>query len=228
MNKEIKMINIEMQCIVYNSFADRTLFYWAKLHASQDSVKANYTELKPTIGIYIVKNKMFEIDKFHLTFSLLEKTCYIEYSKNLEMHVLQLSANLTKEDQNLLNWNKFFNIKKETDINNIKKEGDIMKQLCEALESFNYDEQEKIMALSREKAVWEKNFLYYDGLKKGEKKGIEKGRKEGEEEGIKKGIKKAKEDTIKEMLLEKLDINLIAKISKLSIQEIEKIKKELN
>jgi len=31
----------------------------------------------------------------------------------------------------------------------------------------------------------------------------------------------------KEMLLEKIDIKLISKISKLSIEEIEKIKKEL-
>ena len=220
---EVKVINIEMQCIVYDSFADRTLLYWAKLHGSQDSVKAHYSELKQTIGIYLVKEKMFDIDKFHLKFSLLEESSFIKFSDNLEMHVLQLPVSLTKEDKNLINWIKFFNIKEEADIDNIEKEGGVMEKICEALKHFNYDEQAKYMALSREKAITEKAALYHDGEKRGREEGRKEGRKEGKEEGRKEG----KMEMAKEMLLEKIDIKLISKISKLSIEEIEKIKKEL-
>ena len=53
------------------------------------------------------------------------------------------------------------------------------------------------------------------------------GIKEGIKEGISKGISKAKLEIAKEMLKEKIDINKICKCTKLSKDEIEKIKKQI-
>ena len=54
--------------------------------------------------------------------------------------------------------------------------------------------------------------------------GIEKGIEEGIEKGIEKGISQEKIKIAKEMLKEKLPIEQISKITKLSIKEIEKLK----
>ena len=52
----------------------------------------------------------------------------------------------------------------------------------------------------------------------------ENARKEGIDIGIKEGSKESKLEIAKAMLKEKMDINLIAKVTKLSIEEIEKLK----
>ena len=49
-------------------------------------------------------------------------------------------------------------------------------------------------------------------------------RKEGIDIGIKEGSKESKQEIARAMLKEKMDINLIAKVTKLSIEEIEKLR----
>ena len=52
----------------------------------------------------------------------------------------------------------------------------------------------------------------------------ENARKEGIDIGIEEGSKESKLEIAKAMLKEKMDINLIAKVTKLSIEEIEKLR----
>jgi len=69
-------------------------------------------------------------------------------------------------------------------------------------------------------------------IAKGLKKVIERSKQEGFEQGIEKGFEKGayleKINTAKELLLIGTDVRFIAKITKLSIDEIEKIKSEMN
>ena len=60
-----------------------------------------------------------------------------------------------------------------------------------------------------------------EGLKEGLKEGKEEGLKEGKEEGLKEGKKEKAKEMAKNMLKEGLDMNLIAKISGLTIKEIQ-------
>ncbi len=62
-----------------------------------------------------------------------------------------------------------------------------------------------------------------EGLIEGEKRGIIKGRQEGLIEGEKRGLIKA----VRSLLLSGMDIEFIAKATELSIDEINKIKDEL-
>ena len=66
-------------------------------------------------------------------------------------------------------------------------------------------------------------------LEKGHKEGLEQGLKEGIEEGIEKGIEKGieqgKTNIVINMLKENIDINVISKVSGLSIDEIKKMRK---
>ncbi|MDQ1351853.1 MAG: hypothetical protein QG657_2159 [Acidobacteriota bacterium] len=65
---------------------------------------------------------------------------------------------------------------------------------------------------------------YKVGEMKGEKKGMEKGREEGREEGKEEGKKEEKREMARKSLKEGLSIELVAKITGLSAQEIEMLK----
>ncbi len=67
--------------------------------------------------------------------------------------------------------------------------------------------------------------VIFDGNEKEEafEDGVERGYKKGIEHGIKHGIKQ----TAKEMLQENCNVDLICKVTKLSLDEVEKLKEEL-
>ena len=88
------------------------------------------------------------------------------------------------------------------------------KEIKKAQEEYEYltgDEQERRIAFLREKALRDENSIFDAG------KDI--GKKEGKEEG--------KKEIAKSMLKEKMPIETIIKITKLSREEIEKIEKEM-
>jgi len=130
----------------------------------------------------------------------------------------------------------------------MQKNEDI-RDAVEELESVSQDAQTRIRAELRLKAIRdekaERAFAIEKGLEEGRQRGLEEGRAqgiaEGKAEGMAQGIAEGmaqgmaqgraegvtqgKEEIVKNMLNEGLDINLIARVSKLSIPEIEKIKK---
>lgn len=67
-----------------------------------------------------------------------------------------------------------------------------------------------------------------EGLKEGKAEGLKEGRVEGLKEGRAEGVKQSKIDIAKAMLKENCVIELIAKVTDLSIKEIKKLKEELN
>jgi len=62
------------------------------------------------------------------------------------------------------------------------------------------------------------------GLVEGEKVGLEKGLVEGEKVGLEKGEKKAKIESARKMLIDGLSIDMVAKYSGLSLEEVENLK----
>lgn len=65
-----------------------------------------------------------------------------------------------------------------------------------------------------------------EGLKKGKAEGLKEGRSEGLKKGKAEGVKQSKIDIAKAMLKENCVIELIAKVTNLSIKDIEKLKEE--
>ena len=67
-----------------------------------------------------------------------------------------------------------------------------------------------------------------EALAEGRAEGLKEGKAEGLKEGKAEGVKQSKIDIAKAMLKENCVIELIAKVTDLSIKEIEKLKEELN
>ena len=60
-----------------------------------------------------------------------------------------------------------------------------------------------------------------------EEHGFDRGKKEGVEQGIEQGSRQEKLEIAKKMIKENVDTNLISKVTELSQEEIEKLKKEI-
>ena len=93
------------------------------------------------------------------------------------------------------------------------------KLVQKAEDEFEYltgDAETRRLAELREKAIRDEAA----GLKSARRKGIE----EGIQQGIEQGIEKNKIEIAKKMLAEKIDIELIMKITELTKEEIEKLK----
>ena len=108
--------------------------------------------------------------------------------------------------------------------------------LPEARERLRYDklnQEEKaeyddhMEALRYQRSVIQTGIIegYDQGRKEGEEKGLKKGRKEGMEKGMEVGRQKEKEEMVKKLLDEGLSLELVAKCTGLSIEEVRKAKR---
>ena len=127
----------------------------------------------------------------------------------------------TKRYKELDSWIKFIENPEVIDMSN--KEIVMAKKV---LDEISQDEHERYLAEMREKYILDQNATeaagYDKGLKEGHKKGIEEGIKEGHEKGVEEG----KKEIAKKMLEEKLDIELIEKVTNISKEELKKIQEK--
>ena len=116
-------------------------------------------------------------------------------------------------------WMDFISQIDEKEVKNAMSKNKEIKKAQEEYEYLTGDEEERRIAFLREKALRDENSIFDAG------KDI--GRKEGKEEGKEEGKKEEKKEIAKSMLKEKMPIETIIKITKLSREEIEKIEKEM-
>ena len=99
-------------------------------------------------------------------------------------------------------------------------EREIMRETKDVLKQISEDEHERYLAHLREKYIREQKaieeFGYDNGLENGIKQGIKR--------GIEQGIKQTTIEIAKQMLKEDIEIEVIKRITKLSEQEIKKLK----
>jgi predicted transposase/invertase (TIGR01784 family) len=111
-----------------------------------------------------------------------------------------------------------------------------IKEAVEFEDTFLQDKIERRAYEQREKVI--RDYYSYisafkeegleQGMKEGLEQGLKQGLKQGLEQGLKKGLQENKIQNVVNGLKEGIDINIIAKITKVSIQDIEKIKIEFN
>ena len=106
----------------------------------------------------------------------------------------------------------------------------VMKDVEKVEHAFTSDEAMRYQYMLREKAIRD----YYSGLDEAKQEGIAIGEKRGEERGHKLGIAEGREQGAQQekianilgMLREGIDIQVIARITSYSIEDIQRIAKE--
>ncbi len=124
-------------------------------------------------------------------------------------------------------WMDFISQIDEKEVKNAMSKNKQIKKAQEEYEYLTGDEAERRIAFLREKAIRDENSIFDAGKDIGFKDGIEKGIKQGIAKGEKQGKKKEQREIVKSMIKEKIPVETIVKITKLSKEEIEKIIKEM-
>jgi len=215
-----QICNIEMQVVKSTNIEKRIMFYWSKLYSGEIKEGDDYNELHKTIAILIADfelNNLREIEKFHTKWEIREE----EYSKIiltevLEIHIImlpklikQLNKNsISKKDKAVL-WSLFMQNPKGLG-EKIMSENEDIKKANEELEKISADKHEQYLVHLRQKHIMDTKAV--------EEYGYLRGKEEGEKEKL--------IEMVKAMIEKGLTIEMIADISKLSVEEIEKLAKE--
>ena len=120
----------------------------------------------------------------------------------------------------VLQWMKFLDNPEDMEVRKIMEENQDIKEAKEELDKISQDDRLRRMALKAELERMDQEQRLYEAKRDGKAEGEAIGRKSG----IKEGIKKNKEETALKMLEEKIDIELISKITGLTEEEIKLLK----
>ena len=223
---ENTVIDIEMQMQNQYNMKERTLYYWSGLYYTGLQKNENYKINKRAITINIMNFDMFKEGPYHEKVELRRRYKNILLTDKLEIHFIQLTKFMKEarkeEDKELWNWLTFICNKNEEEVREIMEENEEIKKANEQLEYLTGDDAVRRMAFLREKAERD----YVTNMSGAREEGKKEGIKKGIEEGIKEGEKNKTIEIAKEMLKEEMEIEKIIKITGLTREEIDKIKKE--
>ena len=215
------VVIIEIQLQGNSRFPERILYYWAANYSKLLKHGERYDELTPVISINLLNFNLDKTKNIHSCYMLYEMNNKKLLTDHLQIHIIELKKfkkNILTKDLNC--WLKMFTSKNlEASMSEIVKEKPIME---EVQKKYNNFVKSKLMMMEYEK---KEAYLYGNQIMLDEERrlGMEEGIKKGKEEGIKEGIKENQILTAKNMKKENIDINIISKITGLSIQEIEKL-----
>ncbi len=147
-----------------------------------------------------------------------------------EIYIIELPKckNNNTNNKKLFEWIEFLKNPEKLGEISMSKE---VKEAKKCLEKISGNEEEIRWAELREKYILEINTAkvearedgFEEGKEEGKEEGIKEGRKKGIKEGIKEGEKETKKTIAKNMLKQKINIEMILKVTGLSKEEIQKL-----
>ena len=202
--------NIEMQLTNKKNLIKRMLYYWSKQYTKGLKKGEDYNQLKRTIVILIADFEIEEIKnvKYHSKWKIIEENerKYI-LTEDLEFHIIQLSKeyklNVEGKEKKLVEWLYFLNNPESKEVHRYMEDNESMKQAKEKLDNMSDDRVVRRLAELREKAILDE--------------------REAEYTGYVNGVEDSKKNIAKKMKEEKMSIEIIANITGLSKEEIEKL-----
>ena len=241
-------IDIEMQTKDYADIMDRSVYYCNKL-ISEHTVKGASYKYPRVIAIWIIKDQLvqdnphyhrsnpIEVDQHFTMPGVIDKE-YIKTTNKetiIYIYLSKFKEGLYNED--IDNWLKFIDNQDDysTYDDSLKKASGKLLYLKKDKETISVldsqEDKERDNAAKIACAIDEGVKLGLkqgkaEGLKQGKAEGLKQGKAEGLKQGKAEGLKQGKEEMARNMLKEGLEVNLIAKISGLTIDEIQKLTKK--
>lgn len=168
-----KLINVEIQLKGNNDYRDRTLFYWAKLYASELKSGETYDQLKKTICINIINFNMFGSENYHTEIVTSIKERGEIFSDKFSIHFFELKKVGKKVNPNNRRelWMQFLNADSEEDFEVLKQTNvPIMNKAVNLIYDMSEDAKIREMARLREKALHDEASALADAENKGRMK----------------------------------------------------------
>lgn len=205
-------IDIEIQLSELKVWADRALFYLAKMYTEQIKPGQTYNVFKKCVSISILNFILFpEETEFYSCFHIREDTRQFLYTDKMEFHLIELPKlpqELKDEKDDVLLWAKFINSERKEDFEMLATKNTYIQSAYNTLQVISQDEQKRVEYEAREKALRD----YNQGMLEAE----ERGRETGEYE---KAIQIARN-----MIAIGLPTNIITQTTGLSIAQIESLR----
>ncbi len=248
-----KQYNVEMQIAPKINYENRSLYYWAKLYASQMKKGEEYKKLRPVICInfidFVLNNKE---SFFHRCFMVLDKDNNdVALSDDLQIHFIELDK-LEKNESKLTIWVQLLKLATETsteeNMKYIFERDPATKEAFDMYKDVLLDDMEWFRQISREKHEHDvasfkgaqeeiRAAARAAGLQEGREQGLEEGREEGREQGREQGREEGREQGLeqgsrtkaieiaKSLLLMELSVDKVSQVTGLSEKEVRLLKK---
>jgi predicted transposase/invertase (TIGR01784 family) len=211
-------MNVEMQRRDEGNIDRRILYYWGRSFSGELKSGQKYSELPRQISIVIADYEIFDWKdpaKFHGRFHVREQEEGILFTDALEIHILELPK-LRKQPirMNALEcWLLYLDNMEGEIMEQIAKQEPMIQRAMTIEEAFMKSESDRYLYELREKGRHD----FDNAMSTAEKRGIAKGKTEGKAEG--------KAETARNMLTEGMSLELTAKITGLSIEELKTLRK---
>ena len=190
MNNNIE-IDIEIQLAAMNIWADRALFYLAKMYTEQISAGEDYTIFKKCVSISVLDFKLFEHEpEFYSCFHIREDSRNFLYTDKMEFHVLELPKlpkELKEDSSDIELWGKFISAERKEDFDMLAEKNMYIGSAYQYLQVISQDEEKRLEYEARAKAIRDYNQVMLEAEQRGRAKGREEGREEGEAQGRSEG-----------------------------------------
>lgn len=214
-DKEIDC-DIEMQIVDKDNMEDRILYYWSSMYYNTVKSGEDYLKSRKIIIILIsnynlnsTKNINSYISKWKI---LSDKNVNISLTDKLEFYIIELPKfEKYKNNENNFQIEKWINFIRNPEDDKMNGNDEAIKKARKVLEEISQDKYEREMADLRLKYIMEMKSQEQFGYNKGVKAGIEQ------------GIEKEKISVIKKLKEENLSVEIISKVTGLSVEEIKKI-----
>ena len=127
------------------------------------------------------------------------------------------------KDKKLLEWLSFLENPESKEVTGYMEKNKNMKQAKEKLNTLSADEEMRILAELREKAILDERSLKNGSYDEGHEKGLKEGHAKGRAEGLAEGLIQKNRENAKKMKERGYKIEEIMEITNLTRQEIEQI-----
>ena len=214
--KDNEKIDVEIQLIERENFAERLLFYFSQLYIRGIKRGDSYLTAKKVVLIAIIDYELKidkKIDKMETIWHITEdNNPKIRLTNKFEIHILELGKVKEEYRKNKENkkaqWLLFLDNPELKEVEEIMESNKKVKEAVIKVREMSEDEKLQRLADLREKAIMDEKAIYQAGLNNG--------KEEGRVETMK--------EVAKKLLKQNMKIENVSEITGLTIEEIEKLK----
>ena len=183
-------------------WADRALFYLAKMYTEQIRPGQNYSVFKKCVSISILDFTLFpDNTDFYSCFHIREDSRHTLYTDKMEFHVLELPKlpdKLKEDSGDILLLAKFINAERKEEFDMLAEKNTYIESAYEQLQVISQDKQKRLEYEAREKAILDYNQGIFEAEQRGIQQGIQRGIQQGIQQGIQRGIAEEQKNTERE------------------------------
>lgn len=167
-------IDIEIQLSQLKVWAERSLFYLAKMYAGQISPGQSYKIFKKCINISILDFELFpEETEFYSCFHIREDTRNFIYTDKMEFHLIELPKlpeELGEDSSDIELWAKFINAERKEEFDMLAQKNQYIESAYERLQVISQDKEKRLEYEAREKAILDHNQMMLEAEERGKER----------------------------------------------------------